>query len=63
LSDHDGKPSGRSFPFFFGMYTRRTGANRYRSPRIAAMISSILSSDMPSAVSSQAPGVIAPWLE
>jgi len=45
------------------MYTRRIGANRYRSPRIAATIWSIFASDMPSAVSSQAPDVIAPWLE
>jgi putative transposase len=36
--DQDGRPSGRSFPFFFGISTRRTGANRYRSARIAAMI-------------------------
>ena len=42
---------------------RRAGPNRYRSARISSMISSILPSDMPSAVSSQAPGVIAPWLE
>ena len=25
------QPSGRIFPFFFGMYTRRAGANWYRS--------------------------------
>ena len=53
---------GRSFPFFFGIYTRRAGANRYRSKRISSMIWSILPSDMPSAVSLPAPGVIAPWL-
>ena len=63
LSDHAGRPRGRSFPFFFGIYTRRAGANRYRSNRISSMISSIIPSDMPSAVSPQAPGVIAPWLE
>ena len=51
------------FPFFFGIYTRLAGANRYRSWRIAAMISSIFASDMPSAVSLPTPGVIAPWLE
>ena len=42
---------------------RRAGENRYRSYRISSMIWSILSSVMPSAVSSLAPGVIAPWLE
>ena len=42
---------------------RRAGENRYRSRRIASMIWSILSPDMPSAVSALAPGVIAPWLE
>jgi len=42
---------------------RRAGANRYRSCRISSVIWSILSSVMPSAVSSLAPGVIAPWLE
>jgi hypothetical protein len=62
LSDQDGSPSGRSFPFFFGMYTRRAGLKRYRSCRIASMIWSIFSSDMPSAVSALAPGVMAPWL-
>jgi hypothetical protein len=56
-------PRGRSVPFFFGIYTRRAGANRYRSNRISSMISPIITSDMPSAVSPQAPGVIAPWLE
>jgi hypothetical protein len=56
-------PRGRSVPFFFGIYTRRAGANRYRSNRISSMISPIIASDMPSAVSPQAPGVIAPWLE
>jgi hypothetical protein len=63
LSRHDVTPRGRSLPFFFGIYTRRAGANRYRSNRISSMISSIIPSDMPSAVSPQAPGVIAPWLE
>ena len=42
---------------------RRAGANRYRSHRIASTICLIFSSDMPSAVSSLAPGVIAPELE
>ncbi len=28
LSDHVGSPSGRVFPFFFGMCTRRAGRNR-----------------------------------
>ena len=42
---------------------RRAGENRYRSYRICSVIWSILSSVMPSAVSSLAPGVIAPWLE
>jgi len=28
LSDQVGRPNGRSFPDFFGMYTRRTGLNR-----------------------------------
>jgi hypothetical protein len=42
---------------------RRAGENRYRSYRISSMIWSIFSSVMPSAVSSLAPGVIAPWLE
>ena len=50
-------------PFFFGIYTRLAGANRYRSNRISSMIWLISPSDMPSAVSPQAPGVIAPWLE
>src|SRR5215468_1530432 len=50
LSRHDGMPSGRSLPFFFGIYTLRAGANRYRSNRIRSMISSICASDMPSAV-------------
>jgi hypothetical protein len=50
-------------PFFFGIITRRAGANRYRSARISAMISPIFRSDMPSAVSSPGPGVIAPLLE
>lgn len=58
-----GRPRGRSFPFFFGIQTRRAGANRYRSDRISSMIASIFPSDMPSAVSPLAPGVIAPWLE
>jgi hypothetical protein len=42
---------------------RRAGENRYSSRRISPVICSILSSDMPSAVSLLAPGVIAPWLE
>jgi hypothetical protein len=36
------------------------GANRYRSYRIASVMALIFTSDMPSAVSSLAPGVIAP---
>jgi hypothetical protein len=42
---------------------RRAGESRYRSDCISSMIWSIFSPDMPSAVSSLAPGVIAPWLE
>ena len=56
-------PRGRSLPFFFGIYTRRAGANRYRSNRISSMISLIIPSDIPSAVSPQAPGVIYYWIE
>jgi hypothetical protein len=37
--------------------------HRYLSCRIASMIWSIFSSDIPSAVSLPTPGVIAPWLE
>lgn len=36
--------------------------NRYLSRRVSPVICSILSSDMPSAVSALVPGVIAPWL-
>jgi hypothetical protein len=63
LSDHDVIPSGRNFPFLFGMYTRLAGRHRYDSERSAPMIASILARDMPSAVSPETPGVIAPSLE
>ena len=63
LSDHGGIPSGRFFPFFFGMYTRLAGDHRYDSERNAPMIVSIFASDMPSAVSLVTPGVIAPLFE
>src|SRR6266481_2775615 len=38
-------PRGRSFPFFFGMQTRRAGENRYFSCRISPMICPVFSAD------------------
>ena len=62
LSDQVGSPSGRRFPFAFGMYVRWTGVQRYRSKRTASMMASIFARLVPSAVSVVAPGVIAPRL-
>jgi hypothetical protein len=55
-------PSGRSFPFFFGIQTRLAADHRYDSARRAPMILVILARDMPSTVSALTPGVIAPVL-
>ncbi len=52
---HIGMPSGRFFPFFFGIDTRRAGSHSYRSEWSASMMASIFSSDMPSGVSSVTP--------
>jgi hypothetical protein len=59
---HIGMPSGRFFPFFFRIYTRRAGSHWYRSYRRASMRVSIFFSDMPSGVSSVTPCVMAPVL-
>jgi hypothetical protein len=63
LSDHVGNPSGRRFPFFFGMKTRRTGLHFHRSHRTMSMICPIFARDIPSTVSPVTPGVIAPAFE
>jgi hypothetical protein len=62
LSDQAGNPRGRRVPFFFGIYTRRTGANRYRSARNRPMISLIVPRLIPSGVCPSTPAVIAPSL-
>jgi hypothetical protein len=59
---HIGMPSGRTFPFFLGMYTRLVGLHRNVSSRKALMIVSILSRDIPSAVSDVPPSAMAPLL-
>jgi class 3 adenylate cyclase len=62
LSVQEGNPSGRNFPFFFGICTRRTGVHRKRSWRSSSMRRSIFTRLMPSTVSRVAPGVSAPLL-
>src|SRR5258708_579896 len=52
LSFQVGMPSGRVFPFFFGICTRLTGVHRNRSYLISSMMASIFCNDIPSAVSS-----------